>query len=148
MSDKIEDGGCAMSPRAGYRIVTPEDREAHPLVPEGALLYWCDYGEYRPSANAGLPWSTVSNYLIPIGLWLEGDPAPEPATVQVPADLAEEIAGMLDGRAADVETRADGRPWPSERALAERLRLACSRLRACPGYGSDAARTVRKEAAP
>jgi hypothetical protein len=127
----------------------------------------------------------MSNYLIPIGLWPERDPAPEPATVavpldhneqqafftanilrnwdrdriesfarhllgsetvSVPADLAEEIAGMLDGRAADVETRADGRPWPSERALAERLRLACSRLRACPGYGADGARTVRKEA--
>jgi len=204
-----------MSPRAGYRIVTPEDREAHPLVPEGALLYWCDYGEYRPSANVGLPWSAISNYLIPLGLWPEGDPAqepksgivkaaksmdrgqvfgyrgepcfrlcengyfcgrekswdghrhplghafvsladmvfgatladPRPAAVSVPCDLAEEIHDYLQdlGDEMGMHIPADVAEY-GEREMRNRLFEACARLRACPGYGSDAARTVRKDA--
>ena len=121
----------------GYRIVTAADREAHPLVPPAAK--WMDsYGRWWPTKLDGDSWCAHHDYAVPLGLWPEGDPAPEPATVQVPAELAEEIARMLDGRAADVETRADGRPWPSERALIENIRPACARLRACSGYRAGA----------
>ena len=133
-----------MTPPAGYRLVTPADREAHPLVPEGALVRIG--GVWGPSQKVGDTWALETPYAVPLGLWPERDPAPEPATFQVPADLAVEIHERLSDLATEMEIRNIGSKWKTEIALAERLRLACARLRACPVCGADGARTGRKEA--
>ena len=68
-------------------------------------------------------------------------------TVSVPSDLAEEIHDYLQdlGDEMGMHIPADVAEY-GEREMRNRLFEACARLRACPGYGSDAARTVRKDA--
>jgi len=135
-------------PPAGHRLVTPEDRVAHPVVPAEAM-FLLQPGCWDVTGLPGKPWSPIETYAIPLDLWPEGDPAPEPATVQVPADLAEEIHERLADLADEMEIGIDGFEFvDADRAMIKGIRNACARLRACPGYGSDAARTVRKEAAP
>jgi len=135
-----------MSPPAGYRLVTPEDREAHPLVPPAAK--WMDsYGRWWPTKLDGDSWDAAHrDYAIPLGLWPEGDPAPEPATVQVPAELATEISEYLRDLMTEWAWRR-GERGGNAKIFAD-LERTHARLRACPGYGSDGARTVRKEATP
>ena len=66
-----------MSPPAGFRLVTDADREAHPLVPPEAL--WSDDDGWYPTFRGGESWrNTLIDYAVPLVLWPEGDPAPEP----------------------------------------------------------------------
>jgi hypothetical protein len=70
---------------------------------------------------------------------------PAQGTVSVPADLAEDIAYLLADRAAAMLERRveDEKPSLSDHAMIGRLYGTRARLRACPGYGSDGARTVK-----
>jgi hypothetical protein len=122
----------------GYRIVTAADREAHPLVPPAAK--WMDsYGRWWPTKLDGDSWCSHHDYAIPLGLWPEGDPAPEPATVAVPCDLAEEIHERLSDLASELDMWVSSDVGtPGEREMRDSLIDACTRLRACPGYGSGA----------
>ena len=107
--------------------MTAADREAHPLVPPAAK--WMDsYGRWWPTKLDGDSWCSHHDYAIPLGLWPERDPAPEPTTVEVPADLAEEIHEAL---------RSAQSACP-DRYVREDLADIRRRLIACPGYGAGA----------
>jgi hypothetical protein len=63
----------------GYRVVTPEDRVRHPMVPERGAL--CLYGypkRWEPSLRPTCEWCDGFAYAVPLGTFPEGDPVPSP----------------------------------------------------------------------